>query len=69
MLFRFKKDAPFSHRSPVKVYRKLIDVEAKVLPYLWQLLPKKEREKARQTIEETAAVLSQLEASLPDEPE
>ena len=64
-----KKDSPFSHRSPVKVYRKLIDVEAKVLPYLWQLLPQKEREKTRQTIEETAAVLSQLEASLPDEPE
>ena len=64
-----KKDSPFSHRSPVKVFRKLIDVEAKVLPYLWQLLPQKERERYRRTIEETAAVLSRLEASLPDEPE
>ena len=64
-----KKDSPFSHRSPVKVFRRLIDLEAKVLPYLWQLLPQKERERDRRIIEETAAVLSRLEASLPEEPE
>jgi len=61
-----KEDSPFSHRSPVKIFRKLVDLEAKALPYLWDLLPKKEREKDRRTVEETSKALSLLEESLPE---
>ena len=61
-----KEDSPFSHRSSIKVFRRLIDVEAKALPYLWQLLPKKERERDQLVIKKTAEVLSRLEASLPE---
>jgi hypothetical protein len=63
-----KKDSPFSYRSPVRVYRKLIDLETRLLPYLWKLLPQKEREKAYRTLEETRQALSLLEKELPEEP-
>ena len=62
-----KKDAPFSHGSPVRVFRKLIDLEAKTLPYLHRLLPQKEYQEAEQTIQEAATILSQLESDFPEE--
>ena len=62
-----KKDSPFSHRSPVKVYRKLIDLMEKVLTQLiiWHLLPEKECERAQQIIQQTKEALSYVEERLP----
>ena len=62
-----KKDAPFSHGSPIRAFRKLIDLEAETLPYLRQLLPQKDYQKAEQTIREVALVLSQLESDFAEQ--
>lgn len=58
-----KKDSPFSERSPVRVYRKLIGIEERLLPHFWMFLPKKERERAEATIAKTKEVLSKIDKS------
>ncbi|MBI4114804.1 MAG: hypothetical protein HY445_03105 [Candidatus Niyogibacteria bacterium] len=60
-----KKDSPFSERSPIRIFRKLIELEAKLLPHLRNLLPERENERAQKVIEETKVILSRLEEKLP----
>lgn len=60
-----KEDSPFSTRSPVKVFRTLIEKEKQLLPHLEGLLPKERYEEARETIQKAELVLVELEAVLP----
>ena len=61
-----KEDSPFSYKSPLRVFRKFIDILEINLPYMWSLLPKKERNRSREVIEETKIVLSKLEEHASD---
>ncbi len=61
-----KSDSPFSHRSPVRVFRKLIDLLERIYPFLQSHLPKKERKRAKRVISKTGKILSQLEEQLPE---
>jgi hypothetical protein len=58
-----KRDSPFSVRSPVRVFRTLIDREKQLLPHWQGLLPTKTYQEAEDTIRRAEEVLSQLEAA------
>jgi hypothetical protein len=62
-----KKDSPFSEKSPLRIYRKLIEIAENLLPHFWDLLRKEEREKAQKIFQETQRVISRLEEELPEE--
>lgn len=61
-----KTDSPFSHRSPLNVFRKIIDLLEKLLPHMWSLLPKKERGRSKAVLGETKLVVSKLEQHAQD---
>jgi len=63
------KDSPFSERSPIRLYRQLINIAEKLLPHLKKLrrFPQQEAERAQRVFDETNKVLSQLEERLPEE--
>lgn len=48
-----QKDSPFSEQSPLRIFRKLIEEEKKLLPHLKNLLKNKECQDAQRVIEET----------------
>lgn len=62
-----KKESPYSHRSPVKVWREMLDVIAKTLPQWREILPKNVVADAKKILEETEQSSPDPE-TLPEEP-
>lgn len=56
-----KKDSPFSERSPLRIFRRLIEEEKRLLPHLQTFLPGKEYEKSKGTLREAEKLITQLE--------
>lgn len=63
-----KKDSPFSERSPVRIFRKLIEAEEKILPHLKGILTERESEKFQNVIGQTKATLSRIEETMQNGP-
>jgi len=61
-----KTDSPFSHRSPLKVFRKLIDLLENLFPHLQSLLPKKEVVRTKRVIKKTKKIVFKLEQQASD---
>lgn len=56
-----RKDSPFSSRSPIRVFRSLIEKQKQMLPYLSGLLQAERYEEATITLQKADLLLSQLE--------
>jgi len=56
-----KNDSPFSEKSPIKIFRKLIEIEEKILPHLKSFLSEQDHEKFRRFLQEAGTALSRLE--------
>lgn len=61
-----KEDSPFSEKSPIKVFRALIDKEKQLLPFLRSHLPKAAYGEAEEIIQEAETILAQTEKSASD---
>lgn len=62
-----KKDSPYSHKSPVKVIRSLVDILEEAIPNLIQIMPKKEIARTRKALDAADIVLPRLERYLKDD--
>ncbi|MBI2450005.1 MAG: hypothetical protein HYV47_00555 [Candidatus Nealsonbacteria bacterium] len=57
-----KEDSPFSIKSPLKVFKTLIEKEKKLLPHLECLLPEKKYKEAKITLEKAESLIIRLES-------
>lgn len=61
-----QEDSPFSHQSPVRLFRGVLRHLDVLLPHLEEYLPKGERKKARKRIARASGVAKSLELNLED---
>lgn len=63
------KDSPFSERSPIKLYRQMLDIAEQNVFHFEKLsrFPKLEAKRAQQVIDKSNKILSQLEKNMPEE--
>jgi len=61
-----KEDSPFSVRSPVRVFRTLIEKQKQMLPHLSGLLQAERYETAKETLQTADSLLRQLEEVVPE---